>query len=72
MQPLARMMVVLGAVLLGTGLLLLWLGPRADRLLGGLPGDLHWQRGNVSVHFPVVTCIVASVVLTLLLRLLGR
>lgn len=48
-----------------------WLGPR----LGGgglLPGDLSFRRGNVSIHFPLVTCLVLSVLLTLLLRLFNR
>lgn len=39
---------------------------------GQLPGDIHVERGNFSFHFPLVTCLVISVVLTLLLWLLRK
>jgi hypothetical protein len=34
--------------------------------IGKLPGDIHYSTKNVSFHFPIVTCIVISVVLTIL------
>jgi hypothetical protein len=37
-----------------------------------LPGDFVWRRGNVTFVFPLATCIVASIVLTILLNLLFR
>jgi hypothetical protein len=40
--------------------------------LGRLPGDVYIQRGNWSFYFPVVTCLVISIVLTLLFTLFGR
>ena len=43
--------------------------------LGRLPGDIAVQRGNFRFYFPVVTCIVISVVLTgivWLVRFLAR
>lgn len=65
-----RQLVVAGMVLVGVGLVL-WLG--GGRWLGtGLPGDIHFRRGNVSFHFPVVTCLVLSAVVTVLLRWWGR
>ena len=36
--------------------------------LGKLPGDISIKKGNFSFYFPIVTCIVVSVVLTLLAR----
>jgi hypothetical protein len=36
-------------------------------LLGKLPGDIHVQKKIFEFHFPVVTCIVASIILSLLL-----
>jgi hypothetical protein len=54
----------LGVALLG-GLILL-----GDKLgLGRLPGDLSWRGKNTVVHFPIVTSIVVSLVLTILLNL---
>ena len=39
---------------------------------GRLPGDIHYTRGNFSFRFPVVTCLLLSVVLTILLRIFRR
>ena len=40
--------------------------------IGRLPGDFTFKRGNTTVHIPVTTSILASVILTLLLSLLRR
>ena len=40
--------------------------------LGRLPGDIRIQRGNSSFYFPIVTCIVVSLVLSLLMVLFRR
>lgn len=40
--------------------------------LGRLPGDIHWQQGNFSFHFPIVTSIIISIILTVLLNLFFR
>lgn len=72
MQAMGRMMVVAGLVLVVVGALVWWLGPRFGGNGGLLPGDFSLRRGNVSFHFPIVTCVVVSIVLTLLLRLFQR
>ena len=40
--------------------------------LGHLPGDIHYEGKNASFHFPMVTCIVLSIILTVLLNLVLR
>jgi hypothetical protein len=40
--------------------------------LGRLPGDIVIQRGSTSFYFPLVTCIVISIVLSALMWLLNR
>ena len=40
--------------------------------LGHLPGDISFTRGNTSFHFPIVTCILISAVLTIVLNLFFR
>ncbi len=40
--------------------------------VGRLPGDLRFGRGNVRVYVPLATCLVLSVVATLVLNLLLR
>ena len=70
MQELGRVLVGLGclAVVLGAALML------AGRVpwLGRLPGDILIRRGTFTFYFPIVTCVVVSIVLTLILNLLGR
>jgi hypothetical protein len=40
--------------------------------LGSLPGDVSFKSGNVSFGFPIVSCIVISLVLTILLNIFLR
>jgi Protein of unknown function (DUF2905) len=57
------MLVIGGLVLAGIGLV--WvLVPNAPRL-GRLPGDIVIERGNSRFYFPIVTCVLISVVLSL-------
>ncbi|HKK14533.1 MAG TPA: DUF2905 domain-containing protein [Gammaproteobacteria bacterium] len=65
----ARLLVILGAVLVLVGLLWPWL----TRLgLGRLPGDIVIHRGNFRFYFPVTTSIIVSLVLSLLLWLFRK
>jgi len=70
MSELGRPLIVVGAVLLVLGLVLTF-GPRIPGL-GRLPGDIVWRRGNTTVYFPVVTCLVISLVLSLLFALFRK
>jgi hypothetical protein len=64
-----RFLVIAGLVLIAAGLAWPWL----TRLgLGRLPGDILIQRGHSSFYFPVVTCIIVSVVLSLLFWLFRK
>ena len=70
MRELGKLLIVLGSIALAAGAVLLL----ADRLpwLGRLPGDVVVRRGPVTFYFPLVTCLVLSVVLTILLNLFWR
>ena len=74
MIPLGKMLLGFGAVMVLLGVVLLVAGNFSGRLpwLGRLPGDIHIQRGNWSLYFPLATCLVVSIVLTLLFSLFGR
>jgi hypothetical protein len=61
-----KLLMAVGIVLLGAGALLAF-GGRLPFRLGRLPGDIAYQGRNGSFYFPVVTCILLSVVLSLLL-----
>ncbi len=70
MQDLGRILVVFGLVALVVGLLL-WSG-FGRGWLGQLPGDINISRGNLRVHFPIMTCLLLSVILSLLLWLFRK
>ena len=70
LQPLGRALIFLGVILTGLGLVVL-LAPRIP-WLGRLPGDIVIQRDRFSFYFPVVSCLVASLFLSLLMWLFGR
>ena len=63
MQDLGKLIFNLGIVLTLVGALLWKTGGLGG--LGRLPGDLMIQKGNSSFYFPIVTCAVISLVLTL-------
>ena len=63
-SDIGKSLVAVGLVIAVAGLLL-WAGVGRS-WLGRLPGDIHFRRGNTQVYIPIVTCLVISVVLTLL------
>jgi uncharacterized protein YybS (DUF2232 family) len=62
--------VVAGVLLIVVGTLL-WAGI-GKGWLGRLPGDIHYTKGNFSFHFPIVTCLLLSLILTLILWLFRK
>ena len=70
MEALGRGLVVLGVVFALVGCVL-WLSPQIP-LLGKLPGDLRIERPGMRLYFPITTCVLLSLVLTLLLQLWSR
>jgi hypothetical protein len=74
MADVGRMLVLLGVVLVVVGGAL-WLGGAVGAkvpFFGALPGDIHIERGNWSIYFPLTTSILLSIVLTLILAFLSR
>jgi hypothetical protein len=65
----AKFLVTIGLMFLVAGLVLLWF-PSAFRWVGRLPGDIRFNRGNFSFYAPLATGLLASLFLSLLLRLL--
>lgn len=68
----------LGRVLIGVGLLLVVVGAvvllagKTGLPLGRLPGDFTWRGRHTTVYLPLGTCLVISVVLSLLMWLMRR
>jgi len=65
-----KMLIVMGiflviiGILMNTGLKIPW--------IGRLPGDISIQRENLSFYFPLTSCIIISIILTLLFYLFRR
>lgn len=70
MNDLGKLLVILGLAIAAVGALL-WTG-FGRGWLGRLPGDIHYTRGNFSFYFPVVTCLLLSLLLTLILWLFRK
>lgn len=70
MRDLGRILAIFGGVIMVAGLAL-WAGV-GNGWLGRLPGDIRIERGNSVFYFPIVTCIIVSLVLTLLLSFFRR
>jgi hypothetical protein len=64
MHDLGKTLFILGLVLIVAGAILWRTGGLGG--VGRLPGDLFVQKGGTSFYFPIVTCILISLVLTLL------
>ncbi len=71
MTEIGKMLFVLGIVIAAAGLLFMLLG-RTNLPLGRLPGDILYRGKHTTFYFPLVTCILLSVVLSLVLYLVGR
>jgi len=67
MNDLGKMLFFFGLLIALIGLFI-WTGT-GKGWIGRLPGDLNYSKGNFSFHFPIVTCLLISAILTLLLWL---
>ncbi len=73
MNDLGKILISLGVLLLIAGAIVIVLG-RLNVPIGRLPGDLSWRskNGNTQVYFPIVTCIVLSVLFSLIMWLINN
>ena len=70
-QEIGKYAVVAGIVLVAVGVLL-WKFPTWFGWLGHLPGDISIEKGNFRFYFPLATCILISIVLTIVGWILRR
>lgn len=71
MQDIGKILIILGFIVILTGMVFYfgW-APVIFGWMGRLPGDIRIERNNGSFYFPITTCIVISVILSLLFRLM--
>jgi hypothetical protein len=70
MAPLAKSLILMGLAIAALGAML-WLFSGVP-FLGRLPGDIYVRRGSFTFYFPVVTCILVSIAVSLIFALLRR
>ncbi len=70
-RELGRTLLIIGALLVIVGAAL-YLGHKLPFRLGRLPGDIVHRGEHTTFYFPVVTCLVVSIALTLLLWLINH
>jgi len=71
MNGLGRPLIIMGLLLVAIGLMLSF-APKLPSWLGRLPGDISIKRDNFSFHFPIVTCLIISAILSLIMWLFRR
>lgn len=64
MTEFPKILMIIGGLLLIVGFFM--------QFIGKLPGDIVFKKGNTTVFFPIVTCIVISIVLSLVFSFFGR
>ena len=70
MQGLGRLLIYAGVFIVILGLCVL-LAQKLGLPLGRLPGDIAWKGKHTSVYFPLATCLLISVILSLVLYVLN-
>jgi hypothetical protein len=71
MPPVGKFLMIMGVTLLLVGAWITF-GPKLPFPLGRLPGDIFIQKERFTFSFPIVTCLIISLVLTLLLNFIFR
>jgi hypothetical protein len=70
LSDLGKVLIVLGAIIAGIGVLLMV----GDKIpwIGKLPGDIIIRKEKFTVYFPIVTCIILSILLTMIFSLFRK
>ncbi|WP_242224344.1 DUF2905 domain-containing protein [Bacillus cereus group sp. BfR-BA-01380] len=64
MTDMPKLFITVGILFIVVGL--------AWKFIGRLPGDIFVKKGNVTFYFPVITCIVISIVLSFIMYVINR
>jgi hypothetical protein len=68
---LGKLLIVGGGILIVLGLVVVFAG-KVGLPLGRLPGDIAYRGKNTSFYFPIVTCLILSIVLSFIMWLINR
>ena len=70
MSAMGKMLIVAGIILIVMGLAFLFAGKIP--FLGRLPGDISIQKERFGFYFPITTCIIISIMITILFAIFRR
>lgn len=65
-----KILIIIGVIFILAGLFFLAGGKLT--FLGHLPGDIHFSKGNTEFYFPIISCILVSVIGTIILNIFFR
>ncbi len=68
-EPFGKSLIGIGILLIIVGVIMLVGGKLG---IGKLPGDIYVQRGNFSFYFPLATCIIISIILSILFSIFKK
>ena len=68
-----KILIITGAAAIITGIIFIY-GDKFPILkyIGKLPGDIRIQKENFSFYFPITTCILLSIIVTIILRIIEK
>ncbi|HZC46596.1 MAG TPA: DUF2905 domain-containing protein [Candidatus Acidoferrum sp.] len=72
MAPIGKSLIFAGIAIAVVGLALWGFSFSSVPYVGKLPGDIYIRRGNFTFYFPIVTCILISMALTIFFSLMRR
>jgi hypothetical protein len=72
MASLGRLLILIGIILILLGVILAYSNLFGFLKLGRLPGDITFRRGNFTFYFPLATCLILSILITLIFYLFRK
>ena len=69
-EPMGKMLIIIGAIFIVAGILVTYSNKIPH--LGKLPGDIRIERENFSFYFPLATCLLVSILVSLFLRFFSK
>ena len=68
-----KILIITGAAAIFTGILFIYSEKfTVLKYLGKLPGDISIQKENFSFYFPITTCILISIIVTIIFRIISK
>jgi hypothetical protein len=68
---LGKLLIIFGGIMIVAGVVVVLAG-KANLPLGRLPGDISYRGKNTTFYFPIVTCILLSVILSVIMWIVNR